>query len=110
MSDMMSDVPFPKTQIGPYKISRLLCGSNSFFGYSHLSAARDRWIKRIMTVERIAEVLEKCAELDINGIVAGPQPKLVEALKRVEDKTGYHMYYLCTPSGLTKAEVLKYFL
>jgi len=90
---------FPQTSIGGVTVSRLLCGSNPFFGYSHFSAARDKWLQRYFTVERIAEVLTYCLEQGVNGIVSGPQPKLHEAIQIATDRTGRQMVWICTPGA-----------
>ena len=90
---------FPQTSIGGVQVSRLLCGSNSFFGYSHFSAARDKWLRRYFTVERIAEILTCCLEEGVNGLVSGPQPELHEAIKIAEERTGREMIWICTPGA-----------
>ncbi len=49
---------FPTTQIEGVELSRLVIGSNWLMGYSHQSAAKDRWIRSYMTRERVVEVLK----------------------------------------------------
>ncbi len=90
---------FPQTSIGGVRVSRLLCGSNPFFGYSHFSAARDKWLRKYFSVERIAEVLTCCLEEGVCGIVSGPQPKLHEAIKIAEQRTGREMVWIVTPGA-----------
>jgi len=90
---------FPQTSIGGVQVSRLLCGSNVFFGFSHFSAARDKWLQKHFTVERIADVLTGCLEQGVNGIVSGPQPRLHEAIKIAEQRTGREMVWVCTPGA-----------
>jgi hypothetical protein len=92
-------MPLPTTKIGHLDISRLICGSNNFYGYSHISAARDQWLRKHFTVERVLEVLKTCARLGVNAIVSGPNPALRETLRRLEDETGFHMVWMPTPFG-----------
>ena len=89
----------PMTNIGGLEISRLICGSNPFGGFSHFSAARDRWLRKHFTVERITEVLERCAVHGINAVVSGINEPLGQALQALHKQTGFHMNWICTPSG-----------
>ena len=89
----------PTTRIGGIEVSRLCLGSNPFFGYSHQSVARDTWQKRYFTDERIYEILQVCAELGVNLFVSGPQPRFAALRRRLEDETGFHMHWACTPGG-----------
>jgi hypothetical protein len=88
---------FPQTSIEDVSVSRLLCGTNSFFGFSHFSAARDKWLCRYFTVERIADVLTCCLEQGVNGVVSSPQPKLHESMQIARERTGRTMIWFCTP-------------
>ncbi len=90
---------FPMTKIGNVELSRLLCGTNNFFGYSHLSAARDAWLRKYFTVERIAEVLATCAREGINGTMSPPLSKMREAIDMAEKETGTHIHWIVTPWG-----------
>jgi hypothetical protein len=87
----------PVTSIGGIEVSRVICGSNTFFGYSHFSAARDNWLKRYFDIPRIVEVIAKCAEFGVNAVVSGPVPAMHEAIQELERQTGHHMVWLCTP-------------
>ena len=97
---------FPMTEIGGIPISRLMIGSNWFTGSSHTSAAKDRWLKRYQTVERIVEVLEVCTAAGLNSICSGPDAKLREALAAHEQQTGRHIYWFITPAGDDLSELL----
>ena len=89
----------PKTTIGGYEVSRLMCGSNSFFGYSHISAARDAWIRRTYTDELIAEIMAAGARRGINCFISGPVDRFVGIREEIEKRTGVHIVWFCTPSG-----------
>ncbi|HEY63143.1 MAG TPA: hypothetical protein G4O02_01105 [Caldilineae bacterium] len=98
---------FPTTYVEDVEISRLICGTNGFLGYSHFSAARDRWIREHFTVERIAEVISRFAELGVNAVMGPLDDKLIAALDQVERATGTRMVYIATPGGHTVEEVIQ---
>ena len=89
----------PTTSIGGIEISRVTCGSNPFFGFSHFSGARDRWLRAYFTTERMAEVMTKCAEFGVNAVVSGPEQKMHDALEMVRKATGREFHWICTPGG-----------
>ncbi|UCH36489.1 MAG: hypothetical protein JSV65_09085 [Armatimonadota bacterium] len=90
---------FATTTIGGIEVSRLTLGSNPFFGFSHKSPAQDTWLKRYFTDERIYEVLQVAAELGVNLFVSGTQQRFADLRRRLEDETGHHIYWACTPAG-----------
>ena len=93
----MPDIPMPMTSIGGVEVSRVICGSNTFFGFSHFSSARDAWLKRYFDIPKIVEVMAKCAEFGVNCVLSGPDPKMHQAIQDLERQTGHHMKWLCTP-------------
>ena len=98
---------FPMTTIGGIEVSRMVCGSNPFFGYSHFSHARDAWLKKYFTVDRITEVLHACAEEGINAVVSGMEERLFQAIEKLRDATGLPMHWVCTPGGMELRECLE---
>jgi hypothetical protein len=103
---------FPSTHIGPFELSRMLIGTNTFFGYSHFSRARDTWLRRHFTPERIHEVIEACAKQGLNGIVSGAGTRfsigvLKPILEEVERNTGVHVVWIGTPGGRSLEELLE---
>jgi hypothetical protein len=55
----------PVMNLGPYQISRLICGCNPMLGYSYLGSHTDRQMKEYFTIERVVEFLQKCEEAGI---------------------------------------------
>ncbi|HOT37240.1 MAG TPA: hypothetical protein PLT86_11310 [Candidatus Latescibacteria bacterium] len=98
-------MPFPMTSIEHVQVSRVLCGTNPFFGFSHFSAARDAWLRNHFTKERILEVLEACRLEGINGTISSPNPFYHEILREHERQTGHHWVWMCTPGGNDWKEV-----
>ncbi len=57
----------PSMMLGKHRISRLICGSNPFLGYSYLGQHTDRQMKDYYTPERVVKLLLKCEQ---SGITA----------------------------------------
>ena len=108
MSGGMSDsqYTFPMTKIGDLPVSRMLCGTNCFFGHSHISQARNNWLRRHFTTDRIVEVMHAMAEEGINAAVSATIPEMREALDALKQQTGYEMHWIATPGGGTLDELL----
>jgi hypothetical protein len=96
---------FPTTQIANLTVSRMICGTNPFFGFSHFSAARDDWLREHFTDERILQVMQKCDEFGINAVISSPNERMPGLLKALADRTGRRWIWLCTPSGTDAAVV-----
>ena len=91
----------PTVPFGPHQISRLICGSNPFLGYSYRSAAHNRWQRRHFTPERIAEILETCAEHGINALLGNmdEEQTLPRALEIMERRTGKRLHWIAYTHG-----------
>lgn len=102
---------FPTTHIEHFELSRMLIGTNTFFGYSHFSDAKDTWLRRYFTPERILGVIEACARQGLNGILSGAGSRFNTGLKpileEVERNTGVHVVWIGTPGGRTLEELLE---
>lgn len=96
---------FPMTNIGGYNISRLIIGSNTFHGFSHFSGARDEWLRKHFTPERIYEVMAYCARQGLNATIAGVRQDYKDIMDQVERDTGVHIYYIGTPGGADLEEL-----
>jgi hypothetical protein len=97
---------FPMTKIGGIEVSRVTCGTNTFYGFSHFSAARDRWLRQHFTAERIMEVLEACRLEGINVTISSPNEGYYQILREHERQTGHHWVWMCTPGGKMWEEVV----
>jgi len=89
----------PYSEIGGLKISRLVIGSNTFFGYSHVSRAKDTWLRRYFTDDAIQQVLEACAAKGMNAVCSMPGERLRKIMDRVEANTGVHINWFATPGN-----------
>ena len=88
---------FPRTTVGGVSVSRMIVGTNWFLGYSHQSAAKDRFIKSYQTRENIADILEVFLESGIDTIMGMPEPILRDAITDARDRTGRDAILVLTP-------------
>lgn len=95
----------PLTRIGSVDISRVMCGTNMFFGHSHFSAARSNWLRKYFSLERIVEVMCACAAEGINSTISMPLPEMAEAIARTHQLTGVKFHWLATPGGSNLADL-----
>jgi len=89
---------FPRTRIEHLSVSRLLMGTNWWLGFSHTSRAKDEEIKRSMTAEKIADIVEVFLRAGVDGMV-GPRPdeKLLKAIALAQDRAGRKVIKIGTP-------------
>jgi hypothetical protein len=88
---------FPRTVVGGVSVSRLIIGANWFLGWSHTSAAKDKFIKTYHTRDSIADVLEVFFKRGIDTVMAPPHPLLQEALEEAAQRTGHQGILITTP-------------
>lgn len=56
----------PTVKFGRAHVTRLIVGTNPFFGYSHFNGVLDRFMREWYTMDRRAEVLHQCERGGIN--------------------------------------------
>lgn len=88
---------FPMTNVGGVEVSRIIIGSNSFLGYSHVSRARDRFLREYFTPERMADVMEVFAKRGVNAIMAPPSEAIRRAIDITFERTSQFIHYISTP-------------
>lgn len=91
----MSD--FPRTIVGGVSLSRLIVGTNWFFGFSHTSQAKDKFITNYQTRENIADILTVFMKAGIDVVMGMPLPLLRDAICDAQDRTGRKMKLIVTP-------------
>ena len=57
----------PKVSFGDYEISRLVVGSNQFYGYSHFNGILDEVMREWNTPDRVCQTLRHCEQNGINA-------------------------------------------
>ncbi len=66
-STLLNQNALPEISLGKHKISRLICGSNPFLGYSYLGQHTDKQMKEYFTPERASDLLIKCEQAGITA-------------------------------------------
>jgi len=89
---------FPRTVVGGVSLSRLIVGTNWFLGYSHTSAAKDRFLKQYQTARRMADVMEVFLAAGVDTMMAPASPLFYEAAKLAEQAVGRPAIRVITPS------------
>jgi len=88
---------FPRTTVGGIEISRLIVGTNWFLGYSHMSNAKDKFIKNYQTRKNIADILTIFMNAGVDAIMGMPEPILRDAISEAQDRTGIAAKLILTP-------------
>jgi aryl-alcohol dehydrogenase-like predicted oxidoreductase len=65
----------PTVRLGTLEVSRLILGSNPFWGYSHKSAALDEEMRKYHTDERIARILDEAASCGVTAVASPPDER-----------------------------------
>jgi hypothetical protein len=91
---------FPRTMVGGLSLPRLICGSNWMLGYSHTSAAKDRFIRECFDKpSKVADIIEVFARAGCNAFMSSPNDFVAEAIRETEQRTGEHIIWIATPGN-----------
>ena len=71
----------PKIRLGHVEVSRLILGTNPFFGYAHRDGDAGRQMKDYYTDQRIMQVLDEAADLGVTAVSAPPVPGMDPAFQ-----------------------------
>jgi hypothetical protein len=88
---------FPRTTVGGVSLSRLIIGTNWFLGYSHTSAAKDKFIKSYQTRENLADIITTFLKSGVDAVMGMPVPLLKNAIQDAEDRVGRKVTLILTP-------------
>ncbi len=90
---------FPRTQIENLSVSRLMIGTNWLLGFSHTSAATDRFIRETVDAQRIADILTVALAAGVDTFYGvRPEPKLVQGIAEAEQRAGRKVITIAIPS------------
>jgi len=78
----------PKVRFGKTEITRLIIGSNPFYGYSHFNRILDQSMRDWYTQDRRMEVLHDCERHGINTWQVHYDPQLAEDFRRYRGEGG----------------------
>lgn len=78
----------PTVRFGKHEISRLVLGSNQFYGYSHFNRLLDETMREWYTHERIDEVMKRCEQQGINAYQYAHSDRAAPDLERYQAHGG----------------------
>jgi len=74
--------------IGNLLFSKVLCGTNAFWGHSHFSEARSAEYERRFDDETIARVIQRGIDLGVNAVESCANERLAAILAGLREKNG----------------------
>jgi len=89
----------PKIKLGPLKVSRLILGSNPFFGFAHQPGNVGDRMNAYYTDDRIMAVLDEAAAQGITAVAAPPFKRWIDLYKRYLDRGGKLRTWISQPDG-----------
>ena len=97
----------PKVKFGKTEITRLIVGSNPFYGFSHFNRILDQTMRDWYTQDRRMEVLHDCERHGINTWQVHYDLQLAEDFKRYRGEGGrMHVVLLASPDLVSKPQLL----
>jgi hypothetical protein len=101
----MSETQFPRTIVGGISLSRMIIGSNWFLGWSHCTAAKDKYIReQIKDRKKIADIIEVFLNHGVDTIMGMIEiPQFYDAIQDAQNRTGKKVIVISTP-GFTTGE------
>ena len=75
-----------KIKIGNKDYSKIIVGTNAFYGHSHFSAARDSEYKKKFSDDYIKNLLELCFSKGVNSIETCANERIVNIINGIKIK------------------------
>lgn len=95
----MAAAKFPRTSVEGLSLSRMIIGTNWFFGWSHTSKAKDNYIKANLTTPKIADILEVFLQAGVDTMMGMIEhPGMKEAVEEAQHRTGRKILFITTPT------------
>ncbi len=89
--------PMPKIKLGNLEVSRLLLGTNPFFGFAHQTGDIGSRMKEYFTDEKIMETLDVAAAHGITAVVGPPYERWQKLFKRYLENGGKLTTWISQP-------------
>lgn len=90
---------FPRTTVGGLSVSRMIIGTNWFLGWSHNTAAKDRYIcEHVKDAHKIADIMEVFVNAGVDttmGLI--DIPEYYDAIQETQQRTGRKVIVVSTP-------------
>lgn len=98
--------PLPTVRFGKYNVTRMICGSNPFYGFSHFNRLFDQHMREWMTPERVLQVLRQCEQNGINTWQLHYSDRAVTDFKRYRAEGGkIQIFMLAMGDGMDQIRV-----
>ena len=89
----------PTIMLGSLEVSRLILGSNPFWGYAHQPGKLAEEMKAYYTDDRIMAVLDEAAALGITAVVSPPEQRWLQLFAKYCDGGGKLRLWIAQPHG-----------
>jgi len=86
--------PLPTVRFGNAEVSRLIIGSNPFYGYSHFNALLSSFMRDYMTQDRRIEILRRCEQAGLRTWQVHYMKQSMEDFKRYRAEGGRMNWFL----------------
>jgi len=93
----------PAMRLGKLEVSRLILGSNPFFGFAHKAGGLAKEMTDYYTDERICEVMNAAAGEGITAVAAPPYPRWIRLFGRYLKNGGKLRIWIAQPDGPPQA-------
>lgn len=84
----------PMVKFGSAEVSRLIIGSNPFYGYSHFNPLLDAFMREYMTQDRRMEVLHRCEKAGVRTWQVHYMKQTMVDFQRYRDEGGKMNWFL----------------
>jgi hypothetical protein len=88
LSSAAPSAKLPTVRFGQHELTKLVIGSNPFYGYSHFNSLLDRFMRDYYTPERRLEVLKRAEQAGINTWQVHYNDPTIEDFKRYRAEGG----------------------
>jgi len=92
----------PTVHFGQHEVTRLVCGSNPFYGYSHFNRLFSRHMIEWMTPERVISVLKQCERNGIGSWQTGCRERNYSDLQRYRAEGGKMNVFFLAHGGMVR--------
>jgi hypothetical protein len=83
-----------QVQIGNLSFSKVICGSNPFYGHSHFSEARDTEYSSRFNDVAVEQVMMHCLDLGVNTLESCANERILSILNRLRRETSQPIHFI----------------
>ena len=83
-----------QVKIGKLSFSKVLCGSNPYYGLSHFSGARDAEYSTRFNDQAVEQVIQRCLDLGINTVESCANGRIISILTQLRIKNSQAIHFV----------------